>query len=95
MTTAEGNRHTYSLSANAGPELGFCPALEVEEHALYLTREDADCLVLAYSYTATSNQPVGWLQELAQRILGHHPLGEEFLLANGFRREYGARGEGH
>jgi hypothetical protein len=92
MATAEKSLRSYSLAANAAPELGLCPALEVEERGIFLTREDPDCLVLTYSFTATSNQPVEWLEEVAQRILSQHPVGEEFLLANGFRREYGAMG---
>jgi hypothetical protein len=90
MTSAEQSRRSYSLAANAAPELGLCPALEVEERGIFLTRGDPDCLVLTYSYTATPNQPVEFLEELGQRILGHHPVNEELLLANGFRREYGA-----
>jgi len=66
--------------------------MSVQSDGIYITREaDDDGLVLAYSFEP-DHYTREMLEGLAWRILGHNLVDDEFLIKNGFKREWGARG---
>jgi len=78
-----------SLSEIAAPELGLLPMLSVEDSGIYITRDD-EGLVLTYSFQAGEHSREQ-LEELASLLLKQSLVDDEFLINNGFKREYGAR----
>jgi hypothetical protein len=86
------NPHCYSLSEVAASDLGLLPAMTVEGNGIHITREDCGCLVLTYSFKCIgSYQTRERLEELAKQVLKQRLVDNEFLINNGFKREYGAR----
>jgi len=84
--------HCYSLSEVAASDLGLLPAMTVEGNGIHITREDCGCLVLTYSFKCIgSYQTRERLEELAKQVLKQRLVDNEFLINNGFKREYGAR----
>ena len=87
------NPHYYSLSEIAASDLGLLPAMTVEGIGISITREDCGCLVLTYSFKCIgSPQTRERLEGLAKQVLEQRLVDNEFLINNGFKREYGARG---
>jgi hypothetical protein len=87
------NPHCYFLSEIAASDLGLLPAMTVEGIGIYITREDCGCLVLTYSFKCIgSPQTRERLEGLAKQVLKQRLVDNEFLINNGFKREYGARG---
>jgi hypothetical protein len=77
-----------SLSNARG--LGLLPEMSVEYDGIYITRWDEDCIGLPlYSFRPRHYTP-GLLEGLARYILDQGLVGDEFLIKNGFQREYGA-----
>ena len=65
--------------------------LTVEEGGIYITREDSgQFLLLTYSFQASQYWTRGRLEKLAKQILNQRLVDGEFLIRNGFKREYGA-----
>jgi hypothetical protein len=87
------NPHYYSLAEIAASDLGLLPAMTVEGIGISITREDCGCLVLTYSFKCIgSPQTRERLEGLAKQVLEQRLVDNEFLINNGFKREYGARG---
>jgi hypothetical protein len=87
------NPHYYSLAEIAASDLGLLPAMTVEGIGINITREDCGCLVLTYSFKCIgSPQTRERLEGLAKQVLEQRLVDNEFLINNGFKREYGARG---
>jgi len=85
--------HYYSLAEIAASDLGLLPAMTVEGIGINITREDCGCLVLTYSFKCIgSPQTRERLEGLAKQVLEQRLVDNEFLINNGFKREYGARG---
>ena len=85
--------HYYSLAEIAASDLGLLPAMTVEGIGISITREDCGCLVLTYSFKCIgSPQTRERLEGLAKQVLEQRLVDNEFLINNGFKREYGARG---
>ena len=86
------NPYCYSLSEIAGSDLGLLPAMTLEGNGIYITREDCGCLVLTYSLKRIgSYQTRERVEGLAKQVLKQRLVDNEFLINNGFKREYGAR----
>ena len=86
------NPHYYSLAEIAASDLGLLPAMTVEGIGINITREDCGCLVLTYSFKCIgSPQTRERLEGLAKQVLEQRLVDNEFLINNGFKREYGAR----
>jgi hypothetical protein len=75
----------------AAPELGLAPMMSIEGNGIYITRDDVDCTVLAYSFQAGRHYTRELLEGLARHILDQSLVDDAFLIKNGFKREYGAR----
>jgi hypothetical protein len=87
------NPHYYSLAEIAASDLGLLPAMTVEGIGINITREDCGCQVLTYSFKCIgSPQTRERLEGLAKQVLEQRLVDNEFLINNGFKREYGARG---
>ena len=63
--------------------------MSVEDSGIYITRDD-EGLVLTYSFQKGEHSREQ-LEELASQVLKHMLVDDEFLINNGFKREYGAR----
>jgi hypothetical protein len=86
------NPYCYSLSEVAASDLGLLPAMTLEGNGIYITREDCGCLVLTYSLKRIgSYQTRERVEGLAKQVLKQRLVDNEFLINNGFKREYGAR----
>jgi hypothetical protein len=91
MTMDYYDSNCYSLSKTAASELGLLPAMKVEDDGIYITREDSgEFLILTYSFKRPSGCPKAQLEDLASQILKQQRVDDEFLINNGFKREYGA-----
>jgi hypothetical protein len=81
-----------SLSKAAAPQLGLLPMMSVESDGIYITRWEEDCVagLPTYSFKPRHYTP-GLLEGFARYILDRSLVDDEFLIKNGFEREYGAR----
>jgi hypothetical protein len=66
--------------------------MSVQSDGIYITRWEEDCAVglPIYSFKPRHYTP-GLLEGLARYILDQSLVDDEFLIKNGFEREYGAR----
>jgi hypothetical protein len=91
MTMDYYDSNCHSLSEIAASELGLLPAMKIEDDGIYITREDSgEFLILTYSFKRPSDWTKAQLEDLASQILKQQCVDDEFLINNGFTREYGA-----
>jgi hypothetical protein len=74
------------------PGLGLFPMMSIDDGGINITRWDQDCgaPIPIYSFQA-GHYRREQVEELAGHILKQTLLDDEFLINNGFEREYGAR----